>query len=578
MSWISQPAYDGYTLKQSFWTRQQEECFVKLLPQRHSLLAMQPRCGKSKPIVDKACYYFERPSLPLHVNAVLVIAFPSGVHHGWIADAFPDNVPKRIKWKGLTWHTNKCRQVGFRTKFKDVCLFDGLAVLSINVEAITADITRRAIVAFIKARKKVFVVFDESSALVNGNAERSKVMMAIGKLPEVVMTACLDGTPVDKNGPLDYWSQIGWMSMSILGYSNPTEFKYHFAEIVVRGRGPFWAKVRQIKDAKVKEGFTLKDAQDIALRLAKTGKLMDDGKERPVKRGRDWWTEIDEDDTGRPKFKNMDELWAKLDPISYRATFKQCFPNSKDKIYQKRRFELSEEQRRVYDELAKEHRATIASGEEIKGEHPLTRQLRAQQITSNYYPEQDVLSLHVPCGGMGCEGCGETGIVESTIPMRVIDSKHHPRLDALREELKAGKPTVVWARFRQDVTSCYQLAESMGLAPCRYDGAVGSDAKVDAKEGFQSGKYGVIVGNQFSMSRGLPLFRAQLLVGYSNMFSFRCRQQVEDRAEHGSKVTATEVVDLVANETVDDLSIIPALRQGLDVSTWVMRDEAKVWI
>lgn len=588
---LDAPLPDGYRPKQPFWTRQQRECFVKLLPLSRSFLIMEPRTGKSAPIVAKTCFYFERKSHPLHVAGLLIIAFPNGVHRGWITEAFPENAPDRIRWSGMIWRADKCRQVGFRRELEALNKFSGLSVLSINVESVGSDETRKAIGAFLKARGRVFVVFDESSALVESGSLRARIMANIGKLfgRYVTMMANLDGTPVDKAGPLDYYSQVGWMGHDIIGYPNKVEFNRHFAEIVNKGRGPYWSKVRAIRERRTKEleklhpeGMTAtqrKEIQEASEREAKHGTVEENGTKRRIKPGRDFWTEVAKDaQTGLPKYRNMDEIWAKLDPISYRATFAECFPDSTRKVYQKRYFQLSDKQRAVYDALQKEHAARLEDGTEIKGEHPLTRQLRAQQVTSNYYPEQKRLRLHGPCSGEGCEACADTGVVEFVEPMKVIDADNNPRLDALALELKLGQPAVVWCRFRQDVDACIGLAERLGCAPCRYDGAAGYDQKADAREGFQSGKYGVIVGNEQSLSRGIPLWRSSLMVAYSNMFSYRTRMQIEDRCEHGSKKIGTSIVDLVAEDTVDDKSIIPALRAGFDVATWVLRDEKRDWI
>ncbi len=572
----------GYQLHVPFWTHQQKDCFLKSLKQPRFCLFMEPRTGKSKPIVDKSCYHFEWKSSPLHITGVLIIAFPNGVHAGWIKDAFPDNVPKRLPWAGLIWRPDKCRQVGYRKQFEKLCAFKGLAVFSVNVESLASAECRSYIMKFLEARGRVHIVGDESSCFVEPNAKRTQFMMELGRSRAAIMMSILDGTPVDRAGPTDYYSQVGWMGHDILGYTNPVEFRAHFTELVTQGRSIFWGKVKEIREKKIAEGFAKPIAQEIAIRVAKGESVEEEvapGKKikRRLKRGRDYWTVEAKDDDGFPKFRNMDELWRKLEPISYRATFRDCFPNAKSKVYQKRYFELTSIQREVYDAIQEEHKATI-DGEEIEVLHTLTRLLRAQQITSNYYPERKVLALHDACAGMGCELCSDTGIVENTVPMKVIDASCNPRLDALALELKTGKPAVVWCRFTQDVDQCMALAESMGLRPCRYDGQTGPDAKEDSKEGFQAGRYGTIIGNELSLSRGIPLWRAELMVGYSNMFSYRTRRQVEERSEHGSKTTATELVDLVAEETVDDLSIIPALRLGMDVSTYVLQDSKREWI
>jgi hypothetical protein len=564
---------------------------------------MEPRCGKSAPIVVKTCYYYERKSHPLHVNALLVIAFPNGVHRGWVTEAFPENVPRRIKWQGLVWRSEKTKQVGFKHDFKRLCEYKGLALLAINVEALTGEETRKAIGAFLKARGRVFVVFDESSALASSNSLRASIMANLGRIPAVVMMADLDGTPVDKKGPLDLYSQIGWMGHDILGYPNEVEFRTRFAEIATYGKAPFWRKVKEIEDGL--RGIVLPEfLREAAIKRARNEKVPDEddvlrirmeqiklgkedeeattfaestAKKRRIVRGRDWWTDIAKDNDGRPKFRNMEEIWSKLEPISYRATFAECFPDAKQKVYQKRYFQLTAKQRKVYEDLRKYYRAVLDDGAEIKAEHPLTRMLRAQQITSNYYPDQTVTRLCDNCAGMGCEVCGDTGSIETEMPFRVIDDIN-PRIEALKIELSLGKPAGVWCRFRPDVDNVLALAQSMGISACRYDGAVGANEKADSREGFQSGKYDLIVGNEVSLSRGIPLYRAEVLYGYSNLFSFRTRVQVENRAEHGRKTTATQIVDLVAEETVDDMTIIPALRVGMDISQYVMQDPLREWI
>lgn len=597
---FEQPLPDGYQAAQPFWTKQQYECFMKLLPLREAGAFMEPRCGKSKVVVDKVCFYYERKSHPLHVNGLIVLAFPNGVHRGWITEAFPENCPRRIKWRGFVWRSDKEGQVGTKRALEELYGYKGLAVLTINAEAMGSLAVRTAIGKFIRSRGRVAVVFDESSALVNSGTLRSRVMFNIGALKpkHVIWTMILDGTPTDRKGPLDYWSQVGWMGNHLLGYANEVEYRNRYAEIKLQGRAPFWAKVRQLRDklepqfltANLAKGMlpdearteARKLAQEVAERRAK-GELLEEEKSGKVvkfkaKPGRDWWTVVAENSAGQPQWRNMDELWGKLDKFTYRATFAECFPNAKQHVYQPRYFQLTPLQRRVYAELQKEYKVLLDDGTLIRGEHPLTRQLRAQQITSNYYPDTKALEIHGACDGLGCDGCDHTGTIERDVPLRPIDPNCNPRMDALELELRYGKPTVVWCRFRPEVDAIMALAHKLGISACRYDGAVNHDQKADAREGFQAGKYDLIVGNETSLSRGVPLWRGEVMVAYSNQFSFRTRKQVEERTRHGAKTTGVAVVDIVAEDTVDDRSIIPALRKGMDVSTYVNRDPGQVWI
>jgi len=518
-----------YIPKIPFWTPQQAECFARSRDQRIAAIFMEPRCGKSKPIVDTACYHYERPESPLHVTGLLIVAWPQGVHRGWITDACAENIPDRIPWKGFIWRSAKDNQVGYKTEFNELCEFKGLAVLAINAEALPSEITRKAIGKFLKARRTMLVA-DESSFMMTPGARRTRIMLNAGLKPNVIMKRILDGTPASE-GPFDLYGQIGFLDKGVFGFNTFTEFKNHFAEWEIR----------------------VNHAQGMS------------------------YPAVKEDKDGHKIYRNLDELQAKLAPISYRATFAECF-NTPRKVYQKRYFDLTVEQRRVYNDLRDEYRAELKTGEGITATHVLTRMLRLQQVSSNYFPAQDTVALHEACNGEGCEGCKDLGVIETRRPAKVIDPENNPRLEALKEELRPGNAMIVWARFRQDVTDCMVLADGMGLKPVRYDGEVDDEAKAAAKDDFQAGRAGVIVGNQQSLGRGIPLWRAYGHVFYSNSFSLRQRIQAEDRAEIKHRTVGTSVVDLVAEDTLDDLVIIPALRDKLDVAALIQRDPRRQWI
>ena len=567
MSSIDDPLPDGYRPHIPFWTVQQREAFLRSYNQQLFALFMEPRTGKSKPTVDTACYQYERKSSPLHVNAVLVIAWPYGVHSNWIREAFPDNVPRRIKWSGMIWRTKLTDRKYYQEQFKELLAFQGLSVLAVNAEALVSNDTKKAIGQFLKARGRVMVVADESSFMATPSARRQRTMHNISKItPQVVMKRILDGTPVGKAGPLDYFTQVRFLSPSILGYSTSIEFRTHFAVMETQGDWEYRRAYEAILDSYLEAGIPLSQAETQAAQAAK-------GKGKS-------WPAIKQDVEGRPIFQNMDELWEKLEPYSYRATFEQCF-NTPRKVYQKRLFVLTDEQRRIYNALRDEYQAEFADGRVITAAHHLTRVLRLQQVASNFYPAEQSIEPHGPCEGLGCIECDGLGVTETTIPLREIHPGHNPRLDALREELKYGRPTIIWARFRPDIDACFELAASMGMNPGRWDGAVSSEQQQQAKEDFQAGKSGAFVASNVFTSgatRGQNLSKAAGHVIYSNSFGMRTREQLEQRAETKSRTVGTYVVDLVAEDTVDDTLIIPALRMGMDVSAYVMRDPGKVWL
>ncbi len=561
---------NGFRLKRPFWHPAQKRGFDRSADAPKFALFHEPRCGKSDICVAKAAYLHSLG----HLYGVVAIAWPGAAHAGWVRDAFPDACP--VPWQGLVWSSTESATKAWTYAFERLLRYQGLAVLAMNVEALITKRAKETLARFCRERRLVMVINDESSSTANADARRTRTMLSLGSLPVVKHKIILDGTPVDRKGPLDYYSQVGFLDFDILGYPNEVEFKAHYAAMETNGRLPFWRQVATLQ--KEAEGKGYPDPKEWAIKRAKGSLIEEDGRKRKLVPGRDFWEGIAKDDEGSPIFRNMDELHSRLEPYADRCTFAQAFPDASRPVFTKRIIELTPEQRRVYTEIEEEYRAMLHDGTEIKAAHHLTRTLRLQQVASNYYPDQKILRFHELCEGLGCEACHDTGVVESEQPLRLIDPHNNPRLDAVRFELAEDRPTIVWGRFRQDVEFAMEACRSLGRRPCRYDGTVKARDKVDNREGFQAGRYDTICGNWAAMSRGIPLHRAHKHVVMTNGWSFRTRRQGEERAEHGSKKFATSVVDIIAVDTVDDQQISPALRQGMDVSTMVLRDAKREWL
>jgi len=166
------------------------------------------------------------------------------------------------------------------------------------------------------------------------------------------------------------------------------------------------------------------------------------------------------------------------------------------------------------------------------------------------------------------------------VPMRVIDPKANPRIDAAEEVMRMNdSPGVVWARFHEDVDQLLRLAGKLGRKAVRYDGRCSNQEKDDNLDAFQvKGTADMLIGNPASGGRGVPMWRAHWILNYSNYFSLLTRLQSEDRAEVKGKRVGTGIIDLVAEDTVDDTSIIPALRAKKSVVDYVMNERGGKWL
>ena len=414
------------------------------------------------------------------------------------------------------WRANKAKQVGFKTALEELLNTDAYAILLVNGEAILTDEFKKFAGKFLRKRK-VFAVADETSLLIKSpSAKRTKVMNGIKKLTEYRLI--LDGTPAGES-PLDLYSQIGWLDEKYLGHASYFSFKNHYG---------VWEK-----------GFDPRTRREFP-------KL-----------------------TG---FKNLPELQQRLAACSMQARRKDYF-DMPDKIYQPYRYPLSPTQRRVYDEIEEDSEATLIDNSKVGVRHLLTRYLRFQQILGNVWPSDKEAVLCPACDGEGdgCERCQGEGVLRSMSAPRIIDPKHHPRLDALIDCLQVNPdPVIVWARFDHDIEQILSTAKAVGRTPVRYDGKCSPDEKEQNKRLFQSGRANLIAAKQASAQRGLDLSAAGWHLYYSNTFSGLQRQQTEDRTEVPGRPKGTGIIDLIAEDTIDD-TIASALLSKKSVAEFVMQ-------
>lgn len=503
----------------------QDACFDWCADRAFAALALEQRCGKTKIAIGKAVRHFRRDE----VTALVVVAMPGDVHANWVTDELPEHVPPGFAYRALAWRAGRARQRAYLAELEELLTFRGLAVLAVNGESVITDTFRKYLGRFLRARKRVMVAADEQTLIMKTpGSRRAKVMMAVGKHPAVAVRVIMDGTPVGE-GPLDLYTPYQFLRPGLLGHANFFTYKAEFAEYEKKFR-----------------------------RDPRTGDLV----EYPALVG----------------YRNLDVLNARMAPHTFRVLRRDCF-DMPDKVYVPRhRFELSGEQRRVYDALRDDYAVEFAEGLPVTAANVLTRYLRLQQVTSNYFPAQAALAICPACDGDGCPGCDDLGAVETTVPARTIDPRHHPRLDALREQLElSDEPVVVWARFRRDVDDVMDLMTSLGRAPVRYDGACSADEKLAARRAFQAGESGGLVGSARAGGRGLKLSAARSIHYYSNEFPLLVRLQSEDRAEIPGREVGTGIHDYEALDTVD-ADIVDALRAKRSVADHILHEKSPDWI
>lgn len=530
----------------------QLEALIASADRRVFALLMQQRTGKSKVVIDTAGYHYDRFvaaggdfAAPRDgITGLLVSAAPGRVHRNWSKYELPADLPDRIPRMDVVWEAGKVRYDKDERRFRGPLAeelygllgFEGLAILLVNEGALITDALRRYVLKFLNARKRVMMAVDEYTLqMLTPGARTSKVLLKMGGHPAVVVKRILDGTPFGNRGPLDAYAGFRFLDPAIFGFHTFTDFKHHFAEWETK---IFHDNVKGIE------------------------------REYPS---------IRRDEEDRPIYQNLDEFMEKLAANSFRVLRSECW-DAPPKTYQIASFQLSKEQRRCYDDLAEEYEADLPCGARVSASHVLTRYLRLQQIASNYWPPEKVGVIHGLCDGEGCVACDDLGVIVGKTPLRRI-GKDNPRADAYRDVIRANGDVkvITWARFHEDVDACLDVLRGLGRDPVRYDGRCSDAEKDAAQDAFQLGAATDLVGNPRSGGRGLKLSAARLIVNYSNDFSLLTRLQSEDRAEDEAKKESTGVVDLLAEDTVDEV-IVAALRASKSIADYVLGERGGRWL
>lgn len=447
--------------------------------------------GKTKAIIDTVAYLYEQGK----IDTLIVIA-PNGVHRNWITDEIPVHMPKRHASSIAMgfWESKKAKTQRHSREMSRLLGNPGLTIATFNYDAMMTKLGVAMIGALLKRR--AMVVFDESHYIKTPGAKRTK--RAISAAKKATYVRLLTGTPI-ANSPFDAYSQLKCLDAEFWhehGFKVFSAFKTHF--------GIF------------QTGYNGQQGREFKQCVA---------------------------------YRNLSQLKALMDPITDRVT-KDDVLDLPPKLYQRRFFEMTAAQLKVYREIKNDAISLLASGDTVTAPLAITRLLRLQQVTCGYVPTDE-----------GDEFETFDGI--------------NPRLELLKticEDLQ--NPAIIWARFRRDIDL---IMEMLGKDAVRYDGKVSDDARAEAKTRFQNGDVKFFVGNPAAAATGLTLTAAKTVIYASNSFKLTDRLQSEDRAHRIGQDNAVNYIDLIAPGTVDE-HIVKALRNKINIASELTGDTLKEWV
>lgn len=261
-------------------------------------------------------------------------------------------------------------------------------------------------------------------------------------------------------------------------------------------------------------------------------------------------------------FTNVDELMRLITP--YSTEVDKSVLKLPPKVFKpislmpsKKQLELFERIRKSAKEQKYEDLDNVvdvpADPEWIKVQNVLERALRAQQVCGGFEPRTD----------------------RQTLETTVIPLADNPKMDALIdlvENNRIGTKFIIWARFVHEIEAIEaKLTALYGPSVVSYYGKTSKEDRsiaVDRYNTDESVKF--FVGNQQAAGIGLTLISGMndVMVYYSNTYSYVDRAQSEDRSHRIGQHRTVTIVDLTLEGTVDE-AIAAALSAKLDLDQYI---------
>ncbi len=206
----------------------QEWEFVTAVDSPARALLWQMRTGKSKQIIDTACFLHR---VARSIDCVILFA-PNGVHDNWIRRQLPEHHWDSIEYNTIVWRTSVAGTAAASEQHemwwqncKTAIKLPELLWAAFNSESMTRPDVRKVISALVRHRR-VLMVFDESDDFRTPGSKRTKMARAIAKKCPFkrILTAS-----VITNSPLNAYSQYELLEPKALGFGTYDEFKKHHA-------------------------------------------------------------------------------------------------------------------------------------------------------------------------------------------------------------------------------------------------------------------------------------------------------------------------------------------------------------
>jgi SNF2 family DNA or RNA helicase len=494
-----------YIPKLELWDHQKRG-LNHLLANRNFALLMEMRTGKTATILAE----FGQLEATGRTKSLLVVA-PAGVYMTWADDAqkhMSDDLKRRTKifaWSAQGGVKAAREQEAFMA-------YQGPRILLINVEALsTVERARDLAIKFLSQSRAVLVV-DESTCIKNPKAKRTK--FCIDKLSVLASRKrILSGLP-NPQGPLDLYSQFGFLDKYILGFPTFTGFRRQYS---VLRRVPFGPRGMMI---------------DVVV-----------------------------------GYRNLADLNQKIAPHSYRVRLEDCY-DMPAKVYMRREVPMTAEQQRIYRQIKDFATASLGNEEHVTSTMVITQLLRLHQVLCGHTMSDNGVEMEIP----------ENRTSELLTLMEDVpeDEKAIIWCSYDRDVHKVSAALAKVYDLDQNLQPKREV-EFPNSVVARFWGGNRSTREEEEKRFKTDPKCRFMVATAAAGGRGRTWDVANLNIYYSNTPNLEHRLQSEERPQAKGKTVPVAYVDLICRGTIEE-KIIKALREKLNLSSIITGDDYKEWL
>lgn len=242
--------------------------------------------------------------------------------------------------------------------------------------------------------------------------------------------------------------------------------------------------------------------------------------------------------------KNEEELMSQMRPFYIRRRKAEVLKDLPDKYYSTIKVELHSKQRKAYDAMKKDMIAWVGEHEHepINAPIVIAQLMRLQQFACAYARLEHI----------GPHPQGARADFQEEVRTKVFLDDPSSKLDAVLNIVQSTDlPIVVFSQFSQMINLLGARLEKAGISHGIYTGSVKKTERDRIVDNFQNNKLRVFAGTIKAGGVALTLTNSNTVIFTDRDWAQSLNIQAEDRLHRIGQKNATQVIDIVADDTLD---------------------------